>query len=106
MSDAHPYYRRFFRFWPLLLVVAGVLFLLRNLGVISPYSLGWCVTGAWLGLIYIGLFQFAGVNSAGQSRAQLPGRAASCVCQRCRTRRFRYVCIALTAAIFVLLSLL
>jgi hypothetical protein len=106
MSNAHSNYRRFFSFWPLLLVGVGVLFLLRNLGVLSAYGLGWWFSGAWLGLVYIGLLQSASVNSAAQSRSQPLARASSCACQRCRTRRFRYVCMVFTAGLAFLLSLL
>ncbi len=104
MNNVNPYYCLLFRFGPLVLSGAGVLILLRNLGVLSHPSLGWWFSGAWVVLIYIGLLLFAGANSPRESRAQTPGRTSWCECQRCKVKRFRYVCILLSVGILFLFA--
>ncbi len=59
MSDVRPYYRRHSLFGPLLIAGLGVVFLLRNLGVISYRNFGWWFARYWpLLLIFWGVVKF------------------------------------------------
>jgi DUF4097 and DUF4098 domain-containing protein YvlB len=53
MSNETPYYRRHSLFGPLLLVGIGVLFLLRNMGVLSYHNWGWWFSRYWPALLIL-----------------------------------------------------
>jgi DUF4097 and DUF4098 domain-containing protein YvlB len=59
MSNGRPYFRRRSLFGPLLVAAIGVVFLLRNFGVISYHNFGWWFARYWpLLLIFWGVVKF------------------------------------------------
>jgi DUF4097 and DUF4098 domain-containing protein YvlB len=74
MSDVRPYYRRRSLFGPLLIAGIGVVFLLRNLGVISYRNFGWWFSRYWpLLLILWGVVKFLEYLWARQRNEPYPG---------------------------------
>jgi DUF4097 and DUF4098 domain-containing protein YvlB len=77
MSGVAPYYHRRSLFGPLLIAAVGVIFLLRNFGVLSYQSVGWWFTRYWPVLLIVwGAVKFLEYLWARQHNQPYPGIGA------------------------------
>jgi DUF4097 and DUF4098 domain-containing protein YvlB len=77
MNGTVPYHRRRSLFGPLLIAAIGIVFLLRNFGVISYHSFGWWFTRYWPVLLIIwGALKFLEYLWARQHNQPYPGIGA------------------------------